>query len=124
MSGYFSPEEFETSRARRKRLAASHNHELQLIEEAPEVSMTYRAYATAHGNSPATMLVRDRLSYRGGVMTGYIVWCSQRAREFAAEFPTKVTARGVIADANAWQEWLTAKAEQLDPRRAHQRRAR
>ena len=54
------------------------------------VNPRYIAYAAAHGETPDSMLERDRERWPGGVMAGFMLWIEKR-----------------------WQEWHTANGRKI-----------
>jgi hypothetical protein len=44
----------------------------------------YVAYARAHGCEPEQMLVFDAERFPGGAMSGFVVWISERWREWCS----------------------------------------
>lgn len=65
----------------------------------------YLAYADAHDRAPEEQGVHDKKRYPGGCMAGFIVWMSERRREFAADRPECVQGDRII-DPAAWTEYL------------------
>ena len=71
-------------------------------------SPRYSAYCRATGGlTPAETVERDRSAYPGGHMAGFLVWSSQRLREWRAE--TKHGGHMTTADHAAYDAWLDAQ---------------
>lgn len=69
----------------------------------------YEAYSKAHGKDPNTMLALDRITYPGGIMTGYIIWISIQYRNYlAARFPDRIWKMPI--DQADFDMWLEGKA--------------
>lgn len=71
----------------------------------------YVAFARANKRTPDEQVVFDRKAYPGGSMTGFILWISERRREFFEAHPEAFlsSAKGdshAIADTAAWDRWL------------------
>lgn len=71
----------------------------------------YICYARSHGRDPETQLACDRLSFPGGLLTGYSVWISRRWREWETETGHTGTLTG--ADHKAFDQWLTDRTDRL-----------
>lgn len=67
----------------------------------------YLAYARAHGASSGDeMIERDRITWPGGIMCGFILWNTARLREFSKINPSAFfMGRGLI-DPRAYDAWL------------------
>lgn len=68
----------------------------------------YVAYAHAHGRTPAAMLAHDRDAWPGGRMAGFMVWMSERRREWLALRRWERDAILDEEDERAYDAWLLA----------------
>jgi hypothetical protein len=65
----------------------------------------YLAYCKAHGKTPEQMLAHDEDAWPGGVMCGFILWMSQKLREFSKAHPGAMIGPHV-RDQDAWSRFL------------------
>jgi hypothetical protein len=72
----------------------------------PIYQKRYITYAKAHGKTPEEMDASDREEWPGGCMTGFILWISEKHREFYKVSPSNFLDRNHIADQNAWDRFL------------------
>lgn len=81
-----------------------------------EVRIVDGEVVTAHGETPESMLARDRARYPGGHMAGYIVWHSEHLRAFTAAHPATAhpsyyLGHHLTSDGHwAFDAWLRATA--------------
>ena len=79
---------------------------------AKEWNPRYLAYCRAHGQMPEDMLEADRKRYPGGCMAGYILWDTDRLREFRALRPECFTFMA-LTDHAAYDAWLQDHVERV-----------
>lgn len=78
---------------------------------AAEWTARFRAYAAAHGRTPEAQLAHDVQIWRGGRMTGFILWLGQRLAEWRR---LRGLPRGVCMraeDHQAFDAWLMSPVE-------------
>ena len=73
------------------------------------------AYAAAHGRTPEAQSDHDRQEWPGGMMVGFMLWMSDRQRDFLAAHPEAFFVgwngrRSEIQDFAAWDAFLSGQA--------------
>lgn len=58
--------------------------QLDLIPSRERYQPRYMAYARAQGRSPEAQLAHDEAEWPGGRMCGFVLWISEKWREFEA----------------------------------------
>lgn len=76
--------------------------------EAQEFQPYFVAYATAHDRSPADQLDHDKARWKGGCMTGFILWIGQQRAAFRKARPEAFLGDS-IADYEAWGDFVVAQ---------------
>ncbi len=61
----------------------------------------YVIYALAHGNTPKEQFKKDKITYKGGVMAGYINWVDRSFKAYEKE-----TGNTKIVDQDEFDKWL------------------
>ncbi len=56
----------------------------------------YIAYAIAHGRDAEAQLERDKATYPGGCMCGFLVWMNCRKRDYVRSNAANTNASGTI----------------------------
>lgn len=73
----------------------------------PPYNPRFVAYATAHGNSVERQLSHDRDEWKGGSMTGFILWNRARLAEFSRAHPEAFMCGGLV-NHSAYDAWLAS----------------
>ena len=81
----------------------------------PRISPNYRAYAKAHGRTPARQKAHDRKRWPGGLMCGFILWTSQMRRLFRQKCPDAFINADAIGDLDRWVRFLQTDGVPLNP---------
>ena len=70
----------------------------------------YLAYCKAHGKTSDEMMEHDRLVWPGGVMTGFILWNTEKLRSFRMRHPEAFLGDS-LCDHSSYDTWLADNAE-------------
>jgi hypothetical protein len=73
------------------------------------------AYARAHGRTPEAQLDADRAAWRGGCMSGFILWIAAAKARFRKLHPEACLPNGDILDSAAWGRYLDTLSRKATP---------
>ena len=66
----------------------------------------YANYARAHGHTPDEQLEADRIAWPGGIMTGFVLWNSEKLMHASRTIP-EAFYMGHLTGHEAYDKWLT-----------------
>lgn len=73
-----------------------------------EHTRRFQSYARSHGLTPEAMLDRDRETFPGGCMAGFITWVTQRWAAWDASRGQKDVRHRMADEHEAFDAWLEA----------------
>lgn len=73
----------------------------------------YLAYCKANQGTPRDQIEHDQKRWPGEVMTGYILWISERRKEFYKESPESFISRDRIADLDKWRSFVVRRGAEI-----------